>query len=154
VSFRRARARSLVSLSLRRSRAHFPRQHDILVSTIPRAHVITNTDAFPTTRARATTATFARSIHYISIHLTTSSPASPPRRLARTHRDVLLDLVRAHRHRPLHVREHGELFLAREPVAFERGVIDGDRHLKRCVCKVFCSRVRASRYVVVDVGDG
>ena len=61
---------------------------------------------------------------------------------------MLLHLVRAHAHRTLHVREHGELFLAREPVAFEGGVIDVDRHLESVLGVVCRAKSARSRYVV------
>ena len=73
---------------------------------------------------------------------------SPSHRVIVTHRDVLLHLVRAHAHRTLHVREHGELFLAREPVAFEGGVIDVDRHLESVLGVVCRAKSARSRYVV------
>ena len=137
--------------------AHFPRQHDH-----PRQH-----DYGPDPRSRVTPLAIDRARlarldardRYISFHSPRASSSSSSRRVVahtrRTYRDVLFHLVRAHRHRPLHVREHGELFLAREPVAFERGVIDVDRHLKGwflCVvgvgvCERACVRAR-SRYVV------
>tara|TARA_B100001758_G_scaffold218196_1_gene205525 strand:+ start:958 stop:1404 length:447 start_codon:yes stop_codon:yes gene_type:complete len=91
----------------------------ILVSTItPRSIVIAHRARL---RARPRASSRARTNAYI---------LSPSHRVVVTYRDVLLHLVRAHAHRTLHVREHGELFLAREPVAFEGGVIDVDRHLE------------------------